>query len=440
MREAPGVRSPGASCGDSPGGWRISWSGGSCSRPRPERSSSTSAISTAIDAAVKASAGAESADDDKVERLRALLSDGTPSLIFTSSRDTVRYLRDRLAALPMAWCTGSRAGLGHSLLPRCTVLGWFREGPGSPLPRPERACHLLVTDVAAEGLDLQRAARVVHYDLPWTPMRLEQREGRAIRLGSTHSTVSVVRFAPPAPIERALRLEHTLARKAALPSRAGLGPGGRSLWRWRADLAEMLGGGAAQAGTAVVPRDPPGVLGAFSLHAITAGREIRLAGSVVWVSPDGSWTEDEATIAARLAAAIDCRDPSRPSAARVDGALASAGGADPRPAGGLPGRPVGDAAAGAAGPGGGDAHPSRDPCGGPAAGRRRVRSTRARARLRCGEDTRPARRCCSSDSPRLGDAEFGRDSRAARSVTPMDRHRGAAGWPAALGRIPEPDG
>jgi len=276
----------------------------------------------AIDAAVKASASAESAHDDKVERLRAMLSDGTPSLIFTSSRDTVRYLRDRLAALPMAWCTGSRAGLGHSVLPRCTVLGWFREGPGSHLPRPERACHLLVTDVAAEGLDLQRAARVVHYDLPWTPMRMEQREGRAIRLGSTHSTVTVVRFAPPAPIERALRLEQTLARKAALPSSAGLGPAGRSLWRWRADLAEMLGGGAGQAGAAVVPRDPAGVLGAFSLHAISAGREIRLAGSVVWVSPDGSWTEDEATIAARLAAVIDCRESGHPSAARVAGALA----------------------------------------------------------------------------------------------------------------------
>ncbi len=90
----------------------------------------------AIDAALKAGAGAESADDDKVVRLRALLSDGIPSLIFTSSRDTVRYLRDRLAGLPMAWCTGSRAGLGHILLPRCTVLGWFREGPGSPLARP----------------------------------------------------------------------------------------------------------------------------------------------------------------------------------------------------------------------------------------------------------------------------------------------------------------
>jgi hypothetical protein len=275
----------------------------------------------AIDAAVTAGAAAESAEDDKVERLRELLSDGTPSLVFTSSRDTVRYLRGRLPELPMAWCTGSRAGLGHSLLPRRTVLGWFREGPGSPLPRPERVCHLLVTDVAAEGLDLQRAARVVHYDLPWTPMRLEQREGRAIRLGSTHGTVSVVRFAPPGPVERALRLEHTLARKAALPSIAGLGEGGRSLWRWRADLAELLGGKAGHAGAAVVPRDPPGVLAAFSLHATAAGREFRLAGSVVWISPDGSWTENEATIAARLAAAIECGDSTQPSPARLREAL-----------------------------------------------------------------------------------------------------------------------
>jgi hypothetical protein len=276
----------------------------------------------AIEAAVGASAAAAALADDKCERLRALLSDGTPSLIFTSSRDTVRYLRDRLADFPLAWCTGSSAGLGHTLLPRHTVLGWFREGPGSTLPRPERVRHLLVTDVAAEGLDLQRAARVIHYDLPWTPMRLEQREGRAIRLGSVHTTVSVVRFAPPAPIERALRLERTLARKAVLPSRAGLGAGGRGLWRWRTDLAEMLGTGADRAGTAVVPRGPPGVLGGFSLHAIGGGCEIRLAGSVVWVSPDGTWTEDETTIAARLASALDSRETTRPAAARLSCALA----------------------------------------------------------------------------------------------------------------------
>src|SRR5204863_2490551 len=146
----------------------------------------------------------------------------------------------QLSEFRIAWCTGDLAGIGAARAPRQSVLAWFRQATNVD-HAPQ---HLVVTDVAAEGLDLQRAARVVHYDLPWTPMRLEQREGRAIRLGSTHGTVSVVRFAPPGPVERALRLEHTLARKAALPSIAGLGEGGRSLWRWRADLAELLGGKA----------------------------------------------------------------------------------------------------------------------------------------------------------------------------------------------------
>lgn len=43
---------------------------------------------------------------------------------------------------------------------------------------------LLATDAASEGLNLQRRCRlVVHFELPWTPMRLEQRTGRVDRLG-----------------------------------------------------------------------------------------------------------------------------------------------------------------------------------------------------------------------------------------------------------------
>ena len=275
----------------------------------------------AIDAAVAAVASAEAAGDDKVERLRRLLADGSPSLVFTASRDTVRYLRDRLSDLPLAWCTGVRAGLGRAVLPRRVVLSWFRDGPGPCLPRPAGARHLVVTDVAAEGLDLQRAARVVHYDLPWTPMRLDQREGRAIRLGSSHAAVTVVRFTPPAALDRTLRLEHTLARKAALPSSAGLGVAGRSLWRWRTELADMLHPGAAAPGTGVVPEQPAGLLGAFSLHARGAVGESCLASAVVWVAPDGSWTEDETTVAARLGAALRHDEPSRPSPARLRSAL-----------------------------------------------------------------------------------------------------------------------
>jgi hypothetical protein len=64
------------------------------------------------------------------------------------------------------------------------------------------------------------------------------------------------------------------------------------------------------------------VLAGFSLYAIAAGLEIRLAGSVVWISPDGAWTEDEATIAARLAVAADCPGGARPAPARLSCALA----------------------------------------------------------------------------------------------------------------------
>ncbi|MFA4906920.1 MAG: DISARM system SNF2-like helicase DrmD [archaeon] len=45
---------------------------------------------------------------------------------------------------------------------------------------------LLVTDVASEGLNLQNNCRyVVHYEIPWNPMRLEQRNGRVDRFGQS---------------------------------------------------------------------------------------------------------------------------------------------------------------------------------------------------------------------------------------------------------------
>lgn len=48
-----------------------------------------------------------------------------------------------------------------------------------------RARVLAATEAGAEGLNLQCARHVVNYDLPWNPMRLEQRIGRVHRLGQT---------------------------------------------------------------------------------------------------------------------------------------------------------------------------------------------------------------------------------------------------------------
>ncbi|HZI75237.1 MAG TPA: DEAD/DEAH box helicase, partial [Gemmatimonadales bacterium] len=141
--------------------------------------------------------------DPKVEQLRSFLKDGIPTLVFTNSRDTVRHLRKQLSEFRIAWCTGDLAGIGATRAPRQSVLAWFRQATNLDYA-PQ---HLVVTDVAAEGLDLQRAARVVHYDLPWTPMRLEQREGRSVRRGSHNGEVEVIRFHPPELLEKRLKAE-----------------------------------------------------------------------------------------------------------------------------------------------------------------------------------------------------------------------------------------
>jgi hypothetical protein len=260
--------------------------------------------------------------DPKAERLRRLLQDGVPTLIFVTRRETVRHLRERLGGGGLAWCTGERAGLGAVSLPRTTVLGWFREGPGALAAGRAGARHLVVTDVAAEGLDLQRAARVVHYDLPWTPMRLDQRDGRALRLGSRHPTVEVIRFAIPPAIERGLRVERALRHKRGLPGEAGLGPGGRRLWRWRTELAEALGEGVAAPGSCIVPRGPGGILAGFGLYARAAGGEVRLAFCLGWMDRDGCWSEREDTIAERLTSAAGCAAACPPDPDRLHEALA----------------------------------------------------------------------------------------------------------------------
>ena len=50
---------------------------------------------------------------------------------------------------------------------------------------------LLCTDAAAEGLNFQFCGALLNYDMPWNPMRVEQRIGRIDRLGQRHSIVRI---------------------------------------------------------------------------------------------------------------------------------------------------------------------------------------------------------------------------------------------------------
>ena len=60
---------------------------------------------------------------------------------------------------------------------------------------PDRPRLLVATDCLSEGVNLQALFNaVIHYDLPWNPNRLEQREGRVDRFGQPAARVKVVRF------------------------------------------------------------------------------------------------------------------------------------------------------------------------------------------------------------------------------------------------------
>jgi hypothetical protein len=149
---------------------------------------------------------------------------------------------------------------------------------------------------------------------------MEQREGRAVRLGSAHREVEVVVFRPPPAVERALRITETLAAKARLPGRVGLGTAGRGLWRWRSEVAEAYREGEARCGTAMIPGASAGVLAGFELFGIEPGAERRLASALIWVEPDGGWTDEEGIMAARLADAATAA-PAAPDSARLGEAL-----------------------------------------------------------------------------------------------------------------------
>jgi superfamily II DNA/RNA helicase len=51
---------------------------------------------------------------------------------------------------------------------------------------------LLGTDAASEGLNLQQFSALINYDLPWNPMRVEQRIGRIDRIGQEAPTVQIL--------------------------------------------------------------------------------------------------------------------------------------------------------------------------------------------------------------------------------------------------------
>jgi superfamily II DNA or RNA helicase len=214
-----------------------------------------------------------SANDPKVDALERLLAqDRSKTIVFTAARESARYLLRRLGrGHRVAAVTGVAGWFGHVRTSPQEVLATFAPlAQGAPAPAAALATDVLIaTDLASEGLNLQDACRVIHYDLPWSPAQLAQRVGRIDRLGSPHEHVATVAFLPPPALAQAIGIEGRLARKLAEQQRSGAaqretaaGPaGGPGPFDWCDRLQRLARAGAEIAtGWACVTGDRATVL------------------------------------------------------------------------------------------------------------------------------------------------------------------------------------
>jgi superfamily II DNA or RNA helicase len=110
-----------------------------------------------------------------------------PTVVFTRFRATLDVLAATLRAdgTPYERIDGNiPAPLRHEAIARLR----------------QRGGVLLSTDVGAEGINLQFCRRIVNFDVPWNPMRIEQRIGRVHRIGQDHP-VDVVNLCLTGSIE-----------------------------------------------------------------------------------------------------------------------------------------------------------------------------------------------------------------------------------------------
>ncbi len=143
------------------------------------------------------------ASDSKLEQLLDDLEEILPErdavLIFTQYTDTMDYLRDELRRASAGRASADRvaadrvacySGRGGE---RWDGSAWTPCGKESLKEafRRREVSVMLCTEAACEGLNLQTCGVLINYDMPWNPMRVEQRIGRIDRIGQAFPEVWV---------------------------------------------------------------------------------------------------------------------------------------------------------------------------------------------------------------------------------------------------------
>lgn len=129
----------------------------------------------------------------KVARDKQALSNNK-LLVFSTFRHTLSYLMERLHDESI------RIGIIHGDIPE-EERREMRNRFSRPRDDPRAIDLLLSSEVGCEGLDYQFCDGIVNYDLPWNPMRVEQRIGRIDRYGQRSETVAIFNFITPGTID-----------------------------------------------------------------------------------------------------------------------------------------------------------------------------------------------------------------------------------------------
>ncbi len=137
--------------------------------------------------------------DSKLEKLREIVRDrqnlpNNKIMIFSSFRHTLAYLYKHLKADDV------RVGMIHGGVPdeeRRELSDRFKK------LRTESDCLdiMLFSEVGCEGLDYQFCDCIVNYDLPWNPMKIEQRIGRIDRRGQMSESVTIINLITPETVD-----------------------------------------------------------------------------------------------------------------------------------------------------------------------------------------------------------------------------------------------
>ncbi|OQB27092.1 MAG: RNA polymerase-associated protein RapA [Chloroflexi bacterium ADurb.Bin180] len=137
--------------------------------------------------------------DPKVEAFVRALSDkskleNNKALVFSTFRHTLSYLVTHTRR------AGLRYGLIHGDVPDEERVE-LRRRFALPKEDPDALDVLLSSEVGCEGLDFQVCDLLINYDLPWNPMRIEQRIGRIDRYGQKSEAVAVVNLITPGTVD-----------------------------------------------------------------------------------------------------------------------------------------------------------------------------------------------------------------------------------------------